>query len=136
MTSSYIRLLRECRNNKEVLIWADNCAGRSSSLPWFSVNTWGPDSVTLKYLQKGHTFMAADGLHGEIGKVLKKETQVVTFSDFVKVCSKASKKSKTIIMDLPDLYSFTKENRCRNSEKVRIPPSGNKVYKRFRQDVS
>ena len=103
VTPSYIRLLRECRNNKEVLIWADHCAGQNMNWIIFTamvqcVNTCGPDSVSLKYQEKGHTFMAAGGLHGEIGKVLNKEKQVVTFSDSVKVCSKTSRKSKRIIM--------------------------------------
>ena len=32
-------------------------------------NTWEPETIAIKYLEKGHTFMVAGTMHGNIGKL-------------------------------------------------------------------
>ena len=58
--------------------------------------------------------MCADGIHGEIGKELKKKKHVFTFNDVV--CGKGSKFCKTSEIDIHDFYHFAKENKCRNTK--------------------
>ena len=44
----------------------------------------GPNSLKIKYLEKGHTFMRSDSIHRMIGKALKKD-QVFDFDDLLKL---------------------------------------------------
>ena len=91
VVSSYLRVLQECTNHDNVWFWADNCSAQNKN--WFlftgllqCVNIWGPADVTIKFLEKGHTFMEADSIHGDIGSLFKKYNTVVTFNDFVEIC--------------------------------------------------
>ena len=43
----------------------------------------GPETIIVKYLEKGHPFMAADAIHENIGKLFRKISNVATFDDFV-----------------------------------------------------
>ena len=70
VASSYIMLITGSNIPRNIIIWADNCNGQNKNWCLYTallqrVNTWGPDTVTLKHLEKGHTFMASDGVHGE-----------------------------------------------------------------------
>ena len=79
VTSAYVTFIRAV-NAPKLLIWADNCGGQNK---WFlfcglvqTVNQkWSPEVVRIKYLERGHTYMAADGIHGSIGKKIKKKHQ-------------------------------------------------------------
>ena len=70
VTPAYIKCINMC-GKPNVTIWADNCAGQNknwllfSALAWCVNAEWGPHSVTLKYLEKGHTFMKADSIHAK-----------------------------------------------------------------------
>ena len=75
VVSSYLRMLQECTNHDNVWFWADSCSTQKKN--WFlftgllqCVNTWGPAEVTIKFLEKGHTFM--DSIHGNIDSLFKK----------------------------------------------------------------
>ena len=64
---TYLKMLKLVDTVPNVVIWADNCGGQNKN--WFlltalvlCVNSWGPESVTLKFLEKEHTFMAADNV--------------------------------------------------------------------------
>ena len=101
-----------------VVIWADNCSGQNKN--WFlftsfvqCVITWGPNSITMKYLEKNHTFMAADNVHGSIGKTMT--AIIANFQGFVDLCDKSAMNIKVIPLDITDFYDITKENRARKS---------------------
>ena len=55
-------------------------------------------------MEKGHTFMAADAIHGNIGKLFRKTSTAATFDGFVQLCEKASNNIKAIALDLPFIY--------------------------------
>lgn len=42
-----------------------------------------PKSITLKYFEAGHTFMAADSFHAKVEKQFKKKKNVYDFSDYL-----------------------------------------------------
>ena len=41
------------------------------------------NTLTIKYLKKGHTFMSADVIHGTVKKAMKKKRNVFDFEDFL-----------------------------------------------------
>ena len=103
--------IKKC-NEDHIWLWANNCSGQNEN--WYlltghaqCVNTWGPEAITFKYLEKGHTFIIADRIHGNIGKLFCKTSTVVTFHDFVQQCEKANNNIKTIALDLPFLYPIS-----------------------------
>ena len=65
--------------------------------------------------------MAADAIHENIGKLFRKTSTVATFDDFFKLCEKASSNIKTIVLDLPFIYSISKKAHTGSSTKVKMP---------------
>ena len=78
---------------------------------------WGPNERTIKYLEKGHTFMKADSIHGSIGGKLKKEKEVIDFESFVKVCQRASKNIEAVLLKVDDFHRFSALNRTNSNKK-------------------
>jgi hypothetical protein len=97
VASAYLKCIELSACDK-IIFWADNCGGQNKHWTLFTslcvcVNAeWGPREVTIKYLERGHTFLKADSVHGLIGKRMKKESEILTFDDFVDLCGKAEKK--------------------------------------------
>ena len=121
VTSTYVKCI-VLDASPNILFWADNCAEQNKNWTLFTamvqtVNAdWGPDVVTIKYLEKGHTYMKADSVHGSIGKKMKKCDNIFTFDDFVQLCNHASKHTSTVLVNFTDFYHFTSEQRCRKSK--------------------
>jgi len=71
--------MREERDAANFIFWADNCMGQNKNWVLFTalISTLNSkhnnsiESVTIKYLTKGHTHMSADGVHGNIEKKFK-----------------------------------------------------------------
>ena len=125
VASAFLQLIRQC-NEDHIWLWADNCSGQNKNWYLFTglaqcVNTWEPETITIKYLEKGHTFMVAGTMHGNIGKLFQKTNTVATFDDFVQLCEKANNNTKAIDLDLPFIYSIFKKARTRSSTKVKMP---------------
>ena len=62
VSSAFMKIIRVVGIPAHALFWADNCSGQNKN--WWlltgllqCVNTWGPQTITLKYLEKVHTFM-------------------------------------------------------------------------------
>ena len=59
VASAYIKCIN-VTGKEHIIIWADNCTAQNknwwlySSLVWCVNQPWGPQSVTLKYLERGH----------------------------------------------------------------------------------
>ena len=125
VASAFLQLIRQC-NEDHIWLWADNCSGQKKNWYLFIgvaqyVNTWGPGTITINYLEKGHTFMAADAIHGNIRKLFRKTSTVAAFDDFVQLCEKSNKSIKAIVLDLPFIYPIPKKARTRSSTKVKMP---------------
>ena len=123
--SAFLQLIRQC-NEDHIWLWADNCSGQNKNWYLFTglaqcVNTWEPETITIKHLEKGHTFMVAGAMHGNIGKLFQKTNTVATFDDFVQLCEKANNNIKAIDLDLRFIYSIFKKARTRSSNKVKMP---------------
>ena len=126
VASAYIKCIEMCQH-PNIVLWVDNCSGQNKN--WTLITTlakcvnaeWEPQNITLKYLERGHTFMKADSIHGNIGKKMKKEPEVLTMPDFVDLCNKSSRKIKATETKVNDFYKFSDGHRCRQSKKVKIP---------------
>ena len=124
VASAFLQLIRQC-NEDHIWLWADNCSGQNKNWYLFTrlaqcVNRRGPETITIKYLEKGHTYMAAETIHGNIGKLFRKTSTVVTFDDFVQLCEKANSNIKAIVLDLPFIYPISKKSRTRSSNKLKM----------------
>lgn len=122
VASSYVKFISTSGEDDPIL-WTDNCGGQNKNWTLFTalvslVNAeWGPNTVTIKYLEKGHTFMGADHVHGLIGKRMRRSPEIVTFDDLTELIDKSGRNIKPVVMNVDDFYFFTPENRQRKSKK-------------------
>lgn len=72
------------------VLWADNCGGQNKCWTLFTMLATiinSPEnslnSITIKYLCAGHTFMSADNFHRSVERAMKKMDKVYDFEDFV-----------------------------------------------------
>jgi len=126
VASAYVRAVVSVAK-PNIVIWADNCTAQNKKWTLYTsmacvVNMeWGPDSVTIKYLEKGHTFMKADSVHGAIGRKLKQTAEVHTYDDFVALCQEAGKNIKPVCMAVGDFYKFQGAQRQRKVKGATLP---------------
>ena len=126
VASAYLKCI-ELSASDNVTFWVDNCSGQNKNWTLYTamcqcVNAaWGPQEVTLKYLEKGHTYMKADSIHGSIGKKMKTEKQIVNFQDFVDICSHAGKHILPVVMKVTDFRDFVGQQRTRKTKKCTLP---------------
>jgi len=96
VASAFIKCLQSdsYRDAKHSVFWCDNCAGKNNN--WtldtalcFAVNkTSGPDKITLRYLERGHTLMSVDSFHASVEKSIKQKVNIYDFSDFLDAVNK------------------------------------------------
>ena len=109
VAASYIKAITLCEE-KHFEFWTDNCCSQNKNWSLFTIlvlavnSDWGPESISVKYLVKGHTFMGADAVHGLIGKKMKRSATVLTFDDFVLLCQSASKLIQAVELRIQDFY--------------------------------
>ena len=65
--------------------------------------------------------MAADSVHGNIGPKMRKNQEVINFSDLENIISSSSKKIRVAQMNVEDFLLFSGQSRARNTKKVKIP---------------
>lgn len=87
ISTIYALIQNTCDDMDHLIIWADNCAAQNKNWRLYFascviVNTHKDlKSITFKYLEKGHTYMRSDCIHGAIGKKLKRSSRIYTFDD-------------------------------------------------------
>ena len=89
VTSCFWHFILNEKDAKSIIIYVDNCAAQNKNWLLFSsllriVNSEevACDSITLKYLVAGHTFMSADADHAAIEKSLKKKKIIYDLDAF------------------------------------------------------
>ena len=98
---------------KHFIFWTDNCGPQNKNWTLFSsffnilAEPNGPSSITMKYLEKGHTFMRSDSIHGLIGKKLKREPEVLDFADLEKLIQSVKGDLKIISLTASDFLPFS-----------------------------
>lgn len=76
------------------------------------------ESITLRYLEVGHTFMAADEFHHRVERSLKTKKRVYDFEDFCKAVSDTGSRTivkKMIIQDFFDFEDCSSTFKLKNS---------------------
>lgn len=80
VASSFHNFFKQHRDAERLTIWLDNCAYQNKNWTLFTMinhlinqpTFMSAEKITLKYFEKGHTFMAADSVHSRIENVLSK----------------------------------------------------------------
>ena len=91
--STYSKFMCAFRDVENFIFWVDNCSAQNKC--WYlynflchavngSVNET-VQSVTLKYFERGHSFMSADSYHHLVEKGMNEKRNVYDFKDFVDV---------------------------------------------------
>ena len=93
VASTYAKIIRstQYRDAQHFIFWCDNCSGQNKNWTLFTVFCYllnvnnSPETITIKYFEKGHTFMSADSFHHQIEKEMKTKKNVYDFNDFEQV---------------------------------------------------
>jgi hypothetical protein len=104
IASAFIKALQHERDTPHIVYWLDNCAAQNKN--WCLLTTLvyyinnaelsSISDVTLKYFEKGHTFMSADSVHHGVEKAMC-HANVYDFPDFVSVVSKSNASCMDVI---------------------------------------
>ena len=126
VASAYIKCISAC-DKPNIIFWADNCTAQNknwvlfTALVWCVNQEWGPVTIIVKFLEKGHTFMRADAVHGAIGRKMKNIKNIYTYDDFVEVCGSAASRNRPMPLQCGDFYQFPDGHRSRQTKKEKIP---------------
>ena len=114
VTSSYYRLIRErCPPARHFLFWADNCTAQNKNWTIFRAfvqivnSAAGPDTITIKFLERGHTYMSADSIHASISTRLKAQSKVEDFQQLLSMIPLSRRNLKVIPMEISDFHDWT-----------------------------
>ena len=115
IASAVMMALEKDRDVKTVLYYMDYCAGQNKIYALYTaiidkVNSANiqADTITLKYLQAGHTFMSADSFHARTEKEMKRRVNVYDFDDFVECIKTAG--ADVIVPSYGDFRCFVGED--------------------------
>ncbi|CAH2010131.1 unnamed protein product [Acanthoscelides obtectus] len=104
VASAYYNVIKNSDNvTKKFTFWVDNCSAQNKNWTLYSafatfVNCeWGPEEITLKYFEPGHSFMAADS---EVEFLKKKVDLKFPIHPFVEPLGVNSEKRETILKKL------------------------------------
>ena len=126
-------LLRDCL---DVMIWADNCSGQNKNWTLFSAivhHLFNPantlSSVTLKFFEKGHTFMSADSFHHSVEEEIRQQKKLYDFHGFVRY---VSRRGTAVEMKPCDFIDYKKEKGTTND--MVLPLLANVTVLQFRKN--
>lgn len=80
ITSAFVKALKKEKNMRHIIYWLDNCAAQnknwcllSTLLQYVNGNLPATEVITLKYFERGYTFMSADSIHHLVELQMKKQ---------------------------------------------------------------
>ncbi|KAK7169041.1 hypothetical protein R3I93_005136 [Phoxinus phoxinus] len=94
IASAYVMALEKERDVRHSIYWVDNCASQnknwcllSTLVCTINAATSERENITLKYFEKGHTFMSADSFHHGVELEMKRRPggAVYDYEDFFSV---------------------------------------------------
>ena len=105
------KLIRSFRHRdcKHFIFCADNCTAQNRNWLLYTAlcaevnQKRGRDTITIKYFEKGHTFMSVDSFHHLVEKEICKMKFLYDFDDFV---SCVSNKGEALILGYSDILLF------------------------------
>ena len=150
VSSAFALIIRRLSDRiQDFIFWADNCAPQNKNWILFStliqlVNSpAGPSSVTMKYLEPGHTFMKADSIHGSIGRKLKEDPVLYDLLDFSNLVSSAKNDMNVLPMTPGDILPLRRIRsstrglpKLRSLKAVKFQRGSGSMYYKFSHDAS
>ena len=113
------------RDIQEFIMYTDNCNSQNKNWTFFSalpliVNNpeTGTEVITIKYFEAGHTFMSADGIHGNITKALNSKSCLGDMKDYVDTINGSRKRIPSIVLDHTDMKLFSNEVKTKQGFKL------------------
>lgn len=131
VASTFYKVIKNAPDEIDKFVfWTDNCAAQNKNWLLFGVLSsvvnanWGPKTITMKYLESGHTFMKADSVHGNIGKKMKCNSNIYDYQELKKLITSATTKNIVVDMLINDFKHFETgvKNRKRSSSGSYVIP--------------
>ncbi|KAL7388555.1 hypothetical protein ABVT39_016167 [Epinephelus coioides] len=132
-TSAYVTALEEERHVRHSIFWVDNCSARnknwcllSSLVTLVNSDTTSREDITLKFFERGHTFMSADNFHHGVGQQMRNRGGVVyDFEDFVSVvASSNSRKVDVVQLENANVLDWRNGHSTTKVKKAQAPKLG------------
>lgn len=118
---TFIQFIIQNRDATTITIWADNCSGQNKNWLLFTSllrtvhrNDIAVQSITIKFLETGHTFMSADTEHAAAEKAIAKKQYILDIDDFAE-CVQTSRLDVNILKtpDFLELEDWVSQYRLR-----------------------
>ena len=127
LASTYSEVINhtDYRDHEHFVFWADNCSAQNKNWTLFRALLYQVNqrsnscqSVTMKYFEKGHTFMAADSFHKAVEDGMRQKKFMYDFHDFQSIIDS---KGKSHVMHHNNFTQFTKEvSKCSDTNYPKI----------------
>lgn len=111
--SAFYAFFLKNRDKESITIWLDNCSGQNKNWCLFSFFIYivNADEVnlknlTVKYFERGHTFMSADHFHHQVEKSLKQTGTVWDFNDYIQCVQNATKNTTVVTLQINNFYDW------------------------------
>ena len=131
ITSAFHKIIALERDRSHFVFWLDNCSSQNKNWFFFSMlvvlvmvnQSYGPQTIILRYFVPGHTHMAADGVQGNIEKAIRRRKNIYDMQDLSDVMSKSLSNVSVVNMSVTDFRDWP--NLC----KARTQRNGLPLFK-------
>lgn len=137
IVSTFVRVI-EVERREHIILWADNCVSQNKNYTLFNSigtlfarNDW-LQTVEIKYLQKGHTYNAADKVHAAIAVTDGRIANVYDTDDFENLVRSSCDSMEIIRMRSDDFFEWPKPPEP--SKKNKLPLLKTLVHVKFTRD--
>lgn len=112
--STFYQFFKKKSDVKNIILWMDNCTAQNKNwgllsflLSVMDFEETTIETITFRFFEPGHTFMAADNFHHQVELSMKKAgDKLYDFSDFVNCVENAAEGVEVKIMELGDFFSW------------------------------
>ena len=141
ISSAFIHALREDRDKSHIVYFTDNCSSQNKNWILFSqlaslINSdeVSAETITLKFLEAGHTFMSADSIHADVEKRMKAMKDICDFNDFQNCVQHHN--IRAIALKCTDFYRLQSRKSIAKLKRARVQISEMRVVQFRRREHS
>lgn len=128
IANAYLTFLKDdAAEAATVTFVTDNCNSQNKNWTLFSMlvravndSSIRPHLITMLYLETGHTYMAADSVHGSIGTALKSKERIYDLQDYLSTILSSRSNMEATILDHSSQIIFTSNAKLRAGANVPI----------------
>ena len=122
----------------QITEWADNCVGQMKTWTFFcaivaQMMKCSILVITIKYFEKGHTFMSADSFHASVERNIRQKKKLMDFNGFVECISKSGEVVEMRAEDFFDLPKKLLPKSAKNSSTITYPKLSDVALVQFRK---